>query len=250
MKLPKIMCFTLITGALVLHNLTAEEKQVSSIQERIAQATEMIEKNPQDPFTYFGRGTLYFLVKDFEKAVTDFNMAIGLQPTSMFYTNRGLVYFYMGKDTAALADLTTAIALDSTDAWAFYNRGLVYHRMDDYKSSLKDYLHAIELGREDPEIYYAKAVVLYHLDKYGEALSDINKAIEKKERGVFYAIKAVILYTMGKKKEAKLNYKKANELDKVWGGNFKELQVRYSFKPKIIAVLRNLCASLGIEIKE
>lgn len=59
----------------------------ASASERIANLTEAIKTDPNDPIAYTNRGVAYFEMGDFDRAVADFQKALDLKPTDTTYLN-------------------------------------------------------------------------------------------------------------------------------------------------------------------
>src|SRR6516162_5515332 len=83
---------------------------------------------------------------DYDRAITDFNEAIRLDPKSaLALMGRGDAYTNKGDHDRALADYNEAIRLDPKSALAFSDRGVAYANKGDYDRALADYNEAIRL---------------------------------------------------------------------------------------------------------
>jgi tetratricopeptide (TPR) repeat protein len=80
----------------------------------MADFTELIKLEPDNPFAYYKRGLSYTNKKEFDHAITDFTEAIRLEPNKFgdFYFDRGGAYVLKGDKTLAIADLEMAIKID------------------------------------------------------------------------------------------------------------------------------------------
>jgi len=79
----------------------------------IADFTEVIKLEPNNPFAYCKRGMSYRSKKEFDLAIADFTEAIRLKSNeSGFYFERALAYIIKGEKVLALADFETAAKLD------------------------------------------------------------------------------------------------------------------------------------------
>jgi tetratricopeptide (TPR) repeat protein len=95
------------------------------------------------------RGVLYERAGDKEAAIKDYSQAIALDPTNaLAYFNRGNVYDQQGEHDRAIADYTQAIKLDATDPDVFNNRGQVYDGKGEYALAIADYSESIRLKRD------------------------------------------------------------------------------------------------------
>jgi len=80
----------------------------------IADFTEVIKLEPDDPFAYDSRGMAYTDKKEFDLAIADFTEAIRLEPNKIgvFYFNRGGAYIFNGNTDLAISDLEMAVKID------------------------------------------------------------------------------------------------------------------------------------------
>ncbi len=112
---------------------------------------------------YHARGLTYLDMNQKDKAEADFAKAIQLDDKSAkFYEARGKLYESYGNHDKALADLNRAVALDSQCAGCYWNRGLVYESMGDPNSASRDMQRAMTLGYKPP-IEKQKAKLIVHM---------------------------------------------------------------------------------------
>jgi protein O-mannosyl-transferase len=135
--------------------------------------------NPRSPKNYYNRGSCYMKLRLYEDARRDLTQAIFLSPVPMFeyYNNRAIVYAKMGYLQEALADYTQAINLKPGEADPYYNRGNAYARTGFYQAALSDYTRAIELSPSPNSDYYNNRGVIYkRLGRFEEAFRDLSQA--------------------------------------------------------------------------
>jgi tetratricopeptide (TPR) repeat protein len=76
-----------------------------------------------------------------------YNRVLELAPTNAaVFNNRGLAYFALNQYERAIADYDQAIALDPTDAFAFYLRAGTYEKVGDPSAARRDFRRAMALG--------------------------------------------------------------------------------------------------------
>ena len=112
--------------------------------------TRAIELNPENATAYAIRGVIFYLQKDFNSAIADYNKAIQLNPSDYknFY-NRGLAHVQLKDYRAAAEDFSGAINLNANDPDSWYNRAICKQRLGDYHGSLEDLNQARLLGYKD-----------------------------------------------------------------------------------------------------
>ena len=85
-----------------------------------------ISLNPTNADTYYYRGKAKAELEQHTAAISDYNTAITLNPDAVYvYDRRGWSKFKLGRHTAAIVDFNKAISLDSNAAYVYSNRGRV-----------------------------------------------------------------------------------------------------------------------------
>lgn len=103
---------------------------------------------------YVNRGSAYYDLNQFDKAIADYDKAIGLDPGgTAAYNDRGIAYAEIKQYDKALADYAKAISLDPKDGTEYNNRGVVYLWLDKCEKTRADLEKAIQLDPREP-VYY------------------------------------------------------------------------------------------------
>jgi tetratricopeptide (TPR) repeat protein len=138
-----------------------------------------IQLDPNNAYAFYNRGITYHKLDQYEKALADFDRAIKLDPDDAraFYY-RSNVYHDLGWYEKALADYDQAIQLDPNNAYAYNNRGLTYHKLGEYEKALADYDRAIQLNPVDGITFYNRGFTYTDLREYEKALADYNRAVQ------------------------------------------------------------------------
>ena len=123
-------------------------QQIGIWKDNIILWTYVIEKEPDRvPLAYNNRGLAFSKQGWLEKAVSDFTVAIALNPYEYrYYNNRGEAFGKKGLYSRAIKDYEHALALNQNDAKVFVNRGLSYFSIGEDGSALSDFIRACELG--------------------------------------------------------------------------------------------------------
>ena len=98
--------------------------------ETLTLCTRAIELNSGNALAYSLRGVIFYLMKDYNGAISDLNRAIELNPSEYknFY-NRGLAHVKLNNYRAAANDFEAALQLNPNDDDSRYNRDLCYRAM-------------------------------------------------------------------------------------------------------------------------
>lgn len=85
---------------------------------------EAVQLNYDNARAWYGLGTTYNSLKQYEQSIQYLNKSIQLNPNNDYaYYNRGLAYYYLKQDERAIQDYSTAIRLNPNDDKAYNNRG-------------------------------------------------------------------------------------------------------------------------------
>ena len=106
-----------------------------------------IKKRSIDPIVYYNRGSRYYSLNDYKKAIEDFTYAIddlGMN-TKEVYNYRGSAYFKDEQYPKAIEDYNHSILLDSNYEDAYINLAATYKAMENYQMALHNYEKAIEI---------------------------------------------------------------------------------------------------------
>lgn len=124
------------------------------------------------------RGICYYAKHDPDRAIADFNHAIGLDPRNAgAYVNRGNALQMRGERSAALKDYTTALRLNSRNSSAYVGRGLVRAQNGDFTGALSDYNTALKINPRSAFAHIGRASIYYLQAIPERSLSEAQAAI-------------------------------------------------------------------------
>ena len=126
------------------------------------------------------RGNTYFSLKNYPKAIQDYNKMIQLQPEDKIqlaeaFLSRGNVMGMSGNGQGAIASFTKAIEIAPPNIIAVMNRAMAYKNADMEAECIADYKRAAELGS-------ATAISYLYYD-YKNDYRDTQKAALTKDTG-------------------------------------------------------------------
>jgi tetratricopeptide (TPR) repeat protein len=126
-----------------------------------------------------GRAHEYMKLKEYSKAISDYNKADKLQPDEyIVLASRGWTYYMAGQYDKALQDCERAVNLKSDPYDALDTIGWVYFKKGKYDQALDYFNKALAVKSDHPESLCGKGAILCEQEKYDEALTYLNKAIE------------------------------------------------------------------------
>ncbi len=139
--------------------------------------------------------------QEFNKAIQIYTQILRqkINPTirSIVYNHRGMAYFVLGEYEKAISDFSRSLKFDSQNLRALNNRGLAYRMLKNYDAALKDFQHSLEVDAYQHEGYHMRALTYFDLQDFPNALADCNKALNlKPDYAPAQALKKLIVSKM------------------------------------------------------
>ena len=127
---------------------------------------------------YFRLGWLYQNDGQMVQAITNYDLALNLDPEiDAALNNRGVAYYYLEDYEQAIENYNQVIDLDSKNADAFNNRGIAYTLQEEYEKALVDYNQALILKPENVETLNNRGIAYHDMEEFELAIDDFNQAI-------------------------------------------------------------------------
>jgi tetratricopeptide (TPR) repeat protein len=180
----------------------------------ISDYNEAIRLNPNDASAYYNRALAYYYKNDYDKAISDYSEAIRLNPNSaQAYGDRGAAYRHKNDYDKAISDYNEAIRLNPNNASAYYNRALAYYYKNDYDKAISDYNEAIRLNPDSAQAYSNRGAAYRHKNDYDKAISDYNEAISLNPNDAeAYYNRGIAYRARGANTQAQADFDKAKQL--------------------------------------
>uniref|UniRef100_A0A5F9DJV2 Tetratricopeptide repeat domain 6 n=1 Tax=Oryctolagus cuniculus TaxID=9986 RepID=A0A5F9DJV2_RABIT len=156
------------------YNLQAQGK----FQKAWNHFTIALEVDPKSYLAYEGRAVVCLQMGNNFAAMQDINVAIKINTTAEYLTNRGVIHELMGQKQNAMKDYQAAISLNPAYSLAYFNAGNIYFHHRQFSQASDYFSKALKF---DPENEYARmnrAVAHMLLKKYEEAKDDFARVID------------------------------------------------------------------------
>jgi tetratricopeptide (TPR) repeat protein len=127
-----------------------QRAQYTDSQKAVSFLQRAIQEDPAFAEAYNNRGNAYRGMREYAKAMHDYNKAISLAPNlEQTYNNRGNIYYDQRNFQMAVRDYNKALSLNANYPLAYLNRGLAYHQLNKDDLACRDFVKACELGECD-----------------------------------------------------------------------------------------------------
>ena len=130
---------------------------------------------------FFQRGRIQSQNKNYEKAISDFEAALAIEPEFFeAISNRGIAYSKLSKLDAALTDFSTAIKIRPESADAYYNRALAFTNLEKHDLAIADYTLAIVKNPTHFQAFNNRGIAYRELFLFDKAIADFQTCVELK----------------------------------------------------------------------
>jgi tetratricopeptide (TPR) repeat protein len=164
----------------------AQEEIINSMEnfhlEKIQHFTKLIERNPNNGYSYYLRAKHKAALEIFDGIIDDISKSIELIPGfSEGYSFRGEMCRIFGSWAEALEDYNKAIELEPKNVSYYVGRADCYFQMENYEMALAEYNKIIELDSNYYYAYHWRANVYDELNEPAKAAADRKKEKELEE---------------------------------------------------------------------
>ena len=209
-------CFQLghlfMEGTLGKGDLTPIIPVINNLQ---IKSTQQKQSESRDAQFYYNRGNAYAGKRQYDKAISDFNKALEINPRfAEAYRERGLAYFGKGQFDQWILDSNKADEVDPKAASIFTDRGKFCVGKYQYDESISNFNKAIEIDPRFDEAYNMRGFVYGEKGQYDRASSDLNKALEVDPRFTeAYNNRGLVYWNKGQFDSAISDFNKAIEIN-------------------------------------
>ena len=108
------------------------------------------------------QGETYFALRQFQEAVTEFNIAASEDPRDYeVYLGRGKAYSELHQYREAFADFDHALSLKKRCARVFYHRGRAWEALQDYPRAIADFDRSLEIRHDLDHALFHRGLARY-----------------------------------------------------------------------------------------
>jgi tetratricopeptide (TPR) repeat protein len=163
--------------------------------------------------SYLKQGREKMAKKEYKRAVTDFSIALEIEPSVEAYFLRATAKYMLDNVQEALTDYDNALSLDPYNAVIYNSRGNVKDELKRTVEAMKDYNKAISLDSNYTNAYYNRAIAHYNVQEFKESQADFSRVLLKTPQDAEAMIGiGLCLVKMNKVDEACAWFAKARQL--------------------------------------
>lgn len=189
-------------------------------------ANKMIFQNNKDPYGYYRKGWIYYVLEKYDKALKSFLLAEKYSNPDIdkdiydMYSRMSWIYDRNSDLENSMIYVDKAIKLNQKDSYSFYRKACIYsYGYKNYSEALKYYKLAYKLDRSYPDMFFDIGNTYMHLKKYKLGLKYVNEGLELFSDDVgLIKLKIAILYLMKNNQELRtvLNAIEVKTSDELW----------------------------------
>ena len=165
-----------------------------------------IEIDPTSSWTHMYKGVVLNAVGDTHQALKELNKASDLDPKNPWiYVHMGGVYNTLGNFQQGLLDEEKAISMDATISWTYIYRGWAYSGLGNYNQALADLNKAAQMDPKNPHVYNTRAWVHNALGNKRQTLEDFDISLNLDPNNSWIHWSKAAYYALSGEKEKSLS---------------------------------------------
>lgn len=188
-------------------------------EQALSDFNQAIKLNPSSPELYVSRSSVYIELKHLDKAIKDCDMALALKPSSAgAYSNRACVHLLLSQWEEAVNDATNAISVNAKHTAAYSFRASAYINLGKSAPALDDLNISLQNSPEQPMALWQRAALLRKEKKNLLALEDLVHCLRLNPGSIqALSLRAKILFDLHRDEEAHIDLDLLIELDTAHG---------------------------------
>jgi tetratricopeptide (TPR) repeat protein len=157
-----------------LNSLGAEYMLSKNYDQALRYFNKAINENVDNHKGYYNRGLLYAQNGKFNEALADFNKAIELKQYPKAYVARANVYYMLKDFPKAMSDAETVLKTDPDNVKANFVLANCYDDLNQLDKAMVYYNKVIAVNTNDPSFYLRRAIVFGKLKQFDQCLRDLD----------------------------------------------------------------------------
>lgn len=157
-----------------LNSLGAEYMLSRNYDQAIRYFNKAINEDVNNHKGYYNRGLLYAQNGKFNEALADFNKAIELKQYPKAYVARANVYYMLKDFPKAMSDAELVLKTDPNNVKAGFVMANCYDDLNQLDKAMQYYNKVISLNSNDPSFYLRRAIVFGKLKQFDLCLKDLD----------------------------------------------------------------------------
>ena len=210
----------------------------------------VIAKEPHNEFLpYINRGQAFDKLKQYDKAIADYGIAIAIDPTSdEALNNRGVTYQKMNMIDKALVDFNAALSLNPSFYQAYNNRAYAFGLIGDFDKAMVDYDHALALNPSYFQAYNNRGLLYDRMGMTDKAIEDLNRTIALNPTSERAHFNLGILYgKIGKYDNALVNFDVTLSLRPNFADGYLNRGITYSLVGQASMALKDFTTAIFLD---
>ncbi|MBI4657077.1 MAG: tetratricopeptide repeat protein [Elusimicrobia bacterium] len=180
-------------------------RHFGDLKKQIEFSSKAVLEDSTDADAYFLRAEAYIKLREYEKALIDYNSLTALEPRNPdFYIDRADINYRMKNYRAALADAAKTLNLDSRKDIAHYISGKIHLDTGNFSKALESFNSALSIKPLSAHYYIARSQAYEKAGNFYSAIDDMELALTSTE----ISSDSVHYYALAK------NFFRVNEQDK------------------------------------
>ncbi len=170
----------------VHHEIAVVYRNLGKYQEALRHFQRALALRPRFPEAWNNLGTLYLILKDWNRAVSAFRKAADdtlYETPYIAYNNLGLAYFRMGDYRQAISHYRQALRLLPSYSRCYRNLGLAYEALHRWERAVKAYEKAVFYAPGYAAAYVNLGRIYIRLHRPREAAAALRKAMDVDQEG-------------------------------------------------------------------
>ena len=194
---------------------------------------QLINESPNEFGPYQGRGNVYFFMKKYNEAISDYNKAISLGCKEIeVYIFKSQAFLELNEFDIAIESCNQGLKIEE-NATLLNFRAYAKNKTGNYDSALDDCNKSISLDSNKPNPYKNRGLAYFGKSQYEKAITEFDKAINIDSKFyTAYAGRGDAFLKLGNKKRAIEDYKIACDYgDKQSCSKITKLPSEYDLNP-------------------